>query len=313
MAVVFFGSPEFAVVVLDALIRAGVAIAAVVTQPDKPAGRGNALKAPAVKVYAEAHGIACHQPIKVRDGALAQWLRQHDPDIAVVAAYGRILTQEVLDVPRLGCVNVHASLLPRWRGASPIARAIAAGDAQAGVCLMQMDAGLDTGPELARASTPIAADDTTPTLQDKLAQLGGDLLVQQWPALLGGRLVPVPQPTTGITFAPPIDKADGILHPRMPARALHAQVRAMQPWPGATLQTVTGELWKVGADRLAIREGQGTAGHCAAIDRDRVWLQCGQDQLGIAWLQRPNKALAPAPDVLRGVRTIAPGLPLGVD
>ncbi len=302
MAIVFFGSPDFAVTILEALVHAGVHVSAVVTQPDKPAGRGNQLKPPAVKAFALARGMACYQPVKVRDGGLAQWLREQQPDLAVVAAYGRILTQEVLDVPRLGCVNVHASLLPRWRGASPIARAIAAGDKQAGVCLMQMDAGLDTGPELARAALPISDDDTTPVLQTKLAALGGQLLVQHWAQLLGGELVARPQPTEGITWAPPIEKAEGQLQLALPAVALHAQVRAMQPWPGAILRTVLGEDWKIGAQGLQVRQGQGRVGTIAGIDRERVWLQCGVDQVGVAWLQRPNKTAAPAPDVLRGVR-----------
>lgn len=302
MAVVFFGSPPFAVEVLRQLLDAGVSVSAVVTQPDKPAGRGNTLTAPAVKVFAEARGIAVHQPAKVRDGALAAWLRNQQADVAVVAAYGRILTQEVLDAPRLGCVNVHASLLPRWRGASPIARAIAAQDAVAGVCLMQMDAGLDTGAVLARAELPIAADDTTPTLEAKLAALGGQLLVARWGDLLGGKLPAVRQDEAAMTYAPPLQKAEGKLDWARPAQSVHAQVRAMQPWPGAWLTTPSGEDIKLFADGLLLGDGGGQPGAIVAVDRQRVWLACGQGSIGVAFLQRPNKARAPAPDVLRGMR-----------
>ncbi|MBM4343000.1 MAG: methionyl-tRNA formyltransferase [Deltaproteobacteria bacterium] len=302
MRTVFFGSPPFGVTVLRHLVDAGVDVVAVVSQPDKPAGRGNTLVSPAAAVFARASGMALHQPTKVRDGALAAWLRSLRADVAIVAAYGRILTQEVLDAPRLGCVNVHASLLPRWRGASPIARAIAAGDAQTGVCLMQMDAGLDTGPVLARAELLLGDGDTTPDVEARLAELGGRLLVDCWAGLTAGRLQARPQDHAVATFAPPLRKDDGCLDLSRAAQHLHAQVRAMQPWPGALFATVLGEDWKVGAGGLLWDDAQAAVGRIAAMDRDRVWLGCGAGRLGIAQLQRPNKAKAPAPDVLRGVR-----------
>ncbi len=302
MRTVFFGSPPFAVAVLRSMLDAGIEVVAVVSQPDKPAGRGNQLTPPAVAVFARERGIVVHQPAKVRDGALAAWLRDQRADLGVVAAYGRILTQQVLDAPRLGCVNVHASLLPRWRGASPIARAIAAGDAATGVCLMQMDAGLDTGPELARAETAIGEDETTPELESRLAQLGGRLLVDCWPDLVAGRLAGVPQDHASATFAPPLRKEDGRLDVRMPGRVLHAQIRALQPWPGATLATVLGEDWKVGAAGLRHSPEPAEVGHIAGVDRTHVWIGCGDGRLGIAEIQRPNRAKAGAPDVLRGVR-----------
>ena len=302
MRAVFFGSPQFAVAVLRHLLQAGVEVPAVVCQPDKPAGRGNALLAPAVKVFAQQHGITVHQPLKVRDGQLAQWLRSMDIDIAVVAAYGRILTQEVLSTPPLGCVNIHASLLPRWRGASPIARAVAAGDATTGVCLMQMDAGLDTGPVLARAQLPIEADDTTPTLEIKLAELGGALVVANLGALVARSLTPTAQSGEGITYAPPLNRHDGLLDFARSATELHAQVRGLQPWPAAHFGASGDEQWKVAAEGLAVAAGSAPSGQVAKIDREHVWLGCGSGLLGVAWLQRPNRARAAAPDVLRGVR-----------
>ena len=292
--------------VLQALVQnsAHVEVVGVVTQPDKPAGRGNELRAPAVKIYAVAEQIPCIQPVKVRDGALAAWLRGQQADIAVVAAYGRILTQEVLEAPRLGCVNLHASLLPRWRGASPIARAIAAGDRETGVCLMQMDAGLDTGDVMAQAVVEIGDIDTTPTLEAKLATRAGALLMGHWPALLARRLPCVPQPTVGVTFAPLLERAEAKLDFHKPATQLHAQVRAMQPWPGATLAFAgaPAEEWKVGATGLAWRAEPAEVGVICGFERQVVWVGCGVGRLGIAELQRPGKAKAAAADVLRGVR-----------
>lgn len=313
MSVVFFGSPPLAATVLQALLNAQVAVTAVVTQPDKPAGRGNLLKAPAVKVLAEACGLPVYQPVKVRDGALAAWLRDQGAELAVVVAYGRILTQEVLDAPRLGCVNLHASLLPRWRGAAPIARAIAAGDAAAGMCLMKMDAGLDTGAVLARAEVAITEDDTTPLLEAKLADAGAALLLAHWQALVGGQLAAQPQPLEGVTWAPPLEKAEGRLNWQRSAQELYRQVRAMQPWPGAFFASdaAPGEDWKLFADGLRFSDRKGPPGQLVAVEGPVAWIGCGSGSLGIAELQRPGKGRAPAADVLRGVRA-GVGAQLGV-
>jgi methionyl-tRNA formyltransferase len=303
MSVVFFGSPQFAATILRDLVGHGVDVRAVVCQPDKPAGRGQQLRAPAVKVYAASVGLPVYQPEKVRDGTLASWLREQDVDLAIVAAYGRILTQQVLDAPRRGCVNVHASLLPRWRGASPIARAIAAGDAESGVCLMQMDAGLDTGAVLAEARLPIEAADTTPLLEAKLAGCGARLLLAHLPQLLAGTLPAVPQPSQGVTWAPPLQKHEGRLDFTGDAAALHARARAMQPWPGAFFAIDgLGEDCKVATEGLVWDDGSAAVGVIAAIDRQHVWVGCGRGRLGIAGLQRPGKSMAAAPDVLRGMR-----------
>lgn len=305
MSIVFFGSPGLAVEVLRGLVQAGAPVCAVVTQPDKPAGRGSELRAPPVKVYAGELGLPVYQPVKVRDGSLQQWLAQWNADLAVVAAYGRILTQEVLDTPRLGCVNVHASLLPRWRGASPISRAIAAGDAQTGVCLMQMDAGLDTGDELARAVVPILDNDTTPTLEARLADAGAALLVHHLPAILAGTLPRHPQPESGMTWAPPITKNEGLLDLRLPARQVHAVARAMTPWPAAQLHIAAlGETWKLSAQGLQWRDSTASAvpGSWVGTDKQLVWVRCGDGELGVSALQRPGKQMSPAADILRGVR-----------
>lgn len=304
MAVVFFGSPPLAATVLGALLDAGVDVAGVVTQPDKPAGRGNQLKAPAVKELALQRGVEVYQPLKVRDGALAAWLREKKPRLAIVVAYGRILTQEVLDVPELGCINLHASLLPRWRGASPIARAIAAGDSHAGMCLMQMDAGLDTGAVLDRVEVPIAEGDTTPDLEAKLAAAGAQLLLGRWADLWNGALQPQAQGAEGLTWAPPIEKAEGRLDWRRSAWELHCQIRAMQPWPGAFFASLLapGEDWKVFAEGLQHSDRRAEPGQIAAVEGPLVWIGCGQGCLGVAALQRPGKGRAVAADVLRGVR-----------
>jgi methionyl-tRNA formyltransferase len=309
--VVFFGSPPFAVDVLAALCGAGAHVVGVVTQPDKPAGRGNELRSPAVKTFACEHGLAVVQPRKVRDGWLAGWLKACDADLAVVAAYGRILPPDVLAAPRLGCVNVHASLLPRWRGAAPIQRAVVAGDAETGVCLMQMDAGLDTGPVLARASLPIADDDTGQTVERKLAALGGRLLADHLVRLLAGRLIAVPQPADGVTLAPPLDKAEARLDWTRSARVLHCQVRGLQPWPGAmTHVAALGEDWKIAAEGLQRGDAQGEAGTLLGVDASLAWIACGQGSLGVARLQRPGRAWMAAAELLRGVR-LQPGARIG--
>lgn len=302
--VAFIGSPDFAVASLQALMLAGVEVVAVVTQPDKPAGRGNALKAPAVKVFAEAHGLPLLQPSKVRDGTLAAWLRSHSPELVVVAAYGRILGDDVLHLTPLGCVNVHASLLPRWRGASPITRCIAAGDSHSGLCLMQMDAGLDTGPVLARTSVPIADDDTTTTLEAKLAAAGAQLLVESLPQIVAGHLKPVPQPSEGVTLAPPLDKAEGQIDWTRDARKVHAHIRAMQPWPGATTvpPEVHAEVWKVFHEGLALGTDRGEPGQIVRIERDAVWVATGDGSIRLTAMQRPGRKPMSAGDVVRGMR-----------
>jgi methionyl-tRNA formyltransferase len=235
MRAVFMGSPDFAV---PSLLRlAEVArIVGVVTQPDRPAGRGRSLTPPPVKVAAESLGLPIRQPEKMREPAFLEWLTALGPDIVVVTAFGRILKPDILELPSLGCVNVHASLLPRWRGASPVQSAILAGDVTTGVTIMRMDAGMDTGPVYARRAIPIPPDVTGGGLSGALAVLGADLLVETLPAIADGTLIPVPQDNEGATYAPLLKKADGRLDPARPADELARQVRALQPWPGAYLE-----------------------------------------------------------------------------
>ncbi len=237
----FLGTPDFALRALEAL-AARTELVAVVAQPDKPAGRGQAVKPPPTAAWAKAHGVQVFQPTKARDpDFLAQMAALH-LDLAVVAAYGKILIKALLETPRLGCVNVHASILPRYRGAAPIQWAIARGEAETGITLMQMDEGLDTGDILAVARTPIGPDETGGALTERLAVLGGELLGAQLPAILAGTLPRVPQDHALATLAPKLTRADALLDLSKPARELHDRVRAFQPWPGALLKLPSGVL-----------------------------------------------------------------------
>ena len=246
MKLIFAGTPEFAALALRELIAAGHEIALVLSQPDRPAGRGMALQASAVKQVARAAGIEVFQPLSLRDEAAQARLREVGADLMVVAAYGLILPQVVLDLPRMGCLNIHASLLPRWRGAAPIQRAILAGDAETGVCIMQMEAGLDTGPVLRSEALPIGAKDNAASLHDKLAALGGRLIVE---ALRNLPLGAQSQPTEGVTYAHKIEKREAPLDWRSSAAQLVRQVRAFNPFPGATasIEGQTVKIWQAEA------------------------------------------------------------------
>lgn len=230
--IVFMGTPDFAVPILQKLIETQTVVG-VVTQPDKPAGRGKKLRKSPVKVAAEAAGLPVFQPKSLRRRSRAEQLHQWAPDAIVVAAFGQILRPHVLDLPKLGCINVHASLLPRWRGASPIQHAILAGDAQSGVCLMHMDEGLDTGAVYSCASTRLAADETAQSLHDRLAALGAQLIERDLPKVLAGELVAVAQDDEQATYAPMISKADGLIDWRDSAEKIDRQIRALSPWPSA--------------------------------------------------------------------------------
>ena len=240
--VVFMGSPDFSVPSLRALADGGYDIAGVVTQPDRPAGRGGKLAPPAVKEAAVELGLALIQPGKLRETEAMEQLRAWQPDVIVVVAFGQILRPDVLSLPPLGCLNVHGSLLPRWRGAAPIQAAILAGDEQTGVTIMKMDPGVDTGPLLSQRATPIRPDDTAGTLFEKLSTLGADLLLETLPAYLAGQIDPQPQPEVGATYAPMLKKEDGRLDWVRPARELARRVRAFNPWPGAFFERQEGAL-----------------------------------------------------------------------
>jgi methionyl-tRNA formyltransferase len=252
---VFMGTPEFAVPSLAALLVGGYDVVGVLTKEDQPAGRGQRLEASPVKQLALAHGLTIQQPRTLRAPEAGGALAALEPDVIVVAAYGLILPQEVLDLPRFGCVNVHGSVLPRWRGAAPIAAAILAGDAEAGVSIMRMDAGVDTGPVLSAMYLPIGPGDTTGSLTARLAGLGADLLVRTLPRWLNGEISPQPQLDESATFAPRIAKEEGRIDWAEPAALIERRVRAYQPWPSAYTRW-NGQLLKV----LSARAEEGTGG-----------------------------------------------------
>jgi len=288
MRVVFAGTPEFAAVALAALIEAGHEVPLVLTQPDRPAGRGMKLQESKVKQLALQHGLAVAQPQGLKldgkyatDAAAAQQaLLAARADVMVVAAYGLILPQWVLDLPQRGCLNIHASLLPRWRGAAPIHRALEAGDTETGITIMQMDAGLDTGDMLLVESLPIGAQDTTASLHDKLAAQGGRLIVQ---ALQAEQLARTPQPTAGITYAHKIEKAESRIDWTQDAARIERRLRAFDPFPGGVAE-FGGEAVKVWRVRLA--PGSGEAGRVIGRGAEGPVVACGQGAVELLELQR---------------------------
>ena len=308
--VVFFGTPAFAVPPLAALTKLAEVVA-VVCQPDKPVGRGNVVTAPPVKQFALEHHLPCMQPVKLRDGAVAQWLRELSVDVAVVVAYGRILPPDVLAAPRLGCLNVHASVLPRHRGAAPIQWSILAGDTETGVTLMKMDEGLDTGPMLSIRRTPIDPDETSQSLSDRLCALGVALVEEELGHYLAGLLTPVPQDHARHTLAPLLTKEMAVLDWRRPARALHDQVRGLVPWPG-TSTTLGARRLMVHATRLDDPPTvlAGAPGEVVAVTSDRVWVATGDGLLGLTELQLENKKRLSAREFLAG-HPLRPGTMLG--
>ncbi|MEW5737877.1 MAG: methionyl-tRNA formyltransferase [Myxococcota bacterium] len=294
--IVFMGTPDFAVKSLEACLSLGEVVA-VVTQPDKPRGRGQEVSFSPVKQLAVDRGLPVLQPVKLRGTSFADELRALSPDVAVVTAYGKILPKDVLDAPRHGCVNVHASLLPRFRGAAPIQWAIASGDEKTGVCLMKMDEGMDTGPVIDRAELPILPTDTSATLHDKLAALGGEVLRRALPKYLAGELTPVPQPSEGVVMAPMIRKEDGQLDFTRPAVELERRLRAFTPWPGAFTR-LQGALLKVHQAR--VKQGQGAPGMVLAAGPDGVEVACGEGSLLLEALQPEGKRVMSAREFLAG-------------
>ncbi|HKS56681.1 MAG TPA: methionyl-tRNA formyltransferase [Steroidobacteraceae bacterium] len=236
MSIVFAGTPEFAVPALEALLSSPHRVVAVYTQPDRPAGRGQQVAASAVKQCALRHGVPVEQPATMKDPAAVHRLQQWSADLMIVVAYGLLLPQSVLDTPRLGCINIHGSLLPRWRGAAPIQRAIQLGDAQSGVTIMQMEAGLDTGPMLLARPTPIAPRETAATLHDRLATLGAQALLETLDEIVLGKATPQAQPAAGVTYAAKIRKEEAAIDWLRPAVEIDRQIRAFNPWPIAQTQ-----------------------------------------------------------------------------
>ncbi|MDH1055855.1 methionyl-tRNA formyltransferase [Aquipseudomonas alcaligenes] len=309
MRIVFAGTPEFAAQHLQALLDAGRQIVAVYTQPDRPAGRGQKLMPSPVKQLALQHGIAVYQPQTLRDPAAQAELAALRPDLMVVVAYGLILPQVVLDTPRLGCINSHASLLPRWRGAAPIQRAIEAGDASSGVTVMQMEAGLDTGPMLLKVTTTITAEDTGGSLHDRLATLGSQAVVEAVTKLAAGELRGEVQEDSLATYAHKLNKDEARLDWSRPAVELERLVRAFNPWP-ICHSTLNGEALKIHAAQLG--EGQGTPGSVLAADKSGLTVACGEGALRLTRLQLPGGKPLSFADLYNSRREqFAPGLVLG--
>ena len=294
MRIVFAGTPEFAAQALRAIIVAGHDVALVLTQPDRPAGRGMALQPSPVKKLALEEGLEVFQPVTLKDGEAQTRIAAVGAEAMVVAAYGLILPRAVLDLPRFGCLNIHASLLPRWRGAAPIQRALLAGDAETGVCIMQMEAGLDTGPVLLRGAFPIAGDDTSATLHDRLAALGAQLVVA---ALERLPLPAEPQPADGVTYAQKIGKAEAQIDWSLSAAELDRHIRAFNPFPGAQAQFggQTVKLW-----RAVPVDGSGEKGQILAVDRNSIVVACGSGALAVSELQKAGGKRLPVRDFLAG-------------
>lgn len=297
MRVIFMGTPDFSVPVLDALVLAGHEIAAVYCQPPRPAGRGKKDRPSPVQQRAEALGLLVRHPVSLKTAEAQAEFAALDADVAVVVAYGLILPQAVLDAPKSGCLNIHASLLPRWRGAAPIHRAIMAGDVETGVCIMQMEAGLDTGPVLLRAATPIRTTETTIELHDRLSALGAELIVDALRQLPD--LKPEPQPEEGVTYASKIDKAEARIDWSRPAREVDRQIRGLSPFPGAWFD-LDGTRVKVLASKLA--DGEGAAGEVLG---DTLRVACGEGAVQLIRLQRAGKAAQDAQTFQRGAQIAA--------
>ena len=316
MRAIFMGTPDFSVPTLDALATVAEVVG-VVCQPDRPAGRGLHLHAPPVKVQAQALGLEVIQPAKVRDGALAAWMADKHADVALVIAYGRILPREILDTPRVGCLNVHASLLPKYRGAAPIAWAIARGEAQTGVGLMRMEEGLDTGPVLAESMTPIGRDETAGELTVRLSQLAAELVRARLLDAVEGRLPPRPQDDAQHTLAPMLEKKDGVVDWSAGARAIHDQVRAMQPWPGATTRLPGGKTLRLVRTRpidvQVIGGVERAPGMVILADKGGAIIACGpraEQSLALVEAQPEGKRAMPTSDLVNG-RVIGAGMRLG--
>jgi methionyl-tRNA formyltransferase len=298
LKIIFAGTPHFAAQALQALLDSQADIVAVLTQPDRPSGRGMQLKPSPVKQLALEHGLTVLQPLSLKEADIQQQLAAYQADVMVVAAYGLILPKAVLQLPRLGCLNIHASLLPRWRGAAPIQRAILAGDAETGITIMQMDVGLDTGDMLLKKSCVIEAKDTAETLHDKLAALGANAISEALLLLEQGKLVPEQQDNSLANYAAKLTKEEAQLDWSLDARQLDRAVRGYNPFPGAssTINDTPLRIWQ--AD---IRTGlSGEPGTVLAVEKNALVVACGSDALSLEVLQRPNAKAMPAAQFLQG-------------
>lgn len=296
MRIVFMGTPDFSVPILTAL-AARHDIVAVYSQPPRPAGRGKAERKSPVQLCAEELGLPVRHPVSLRTAAAAEDFAELHCDVAVVVAYGLILPPAILQAPKFGCLNIHASLLPRWRGAAPIHRAILAGDAQTGVCIMQMDEGLDTGAMLCHEAEIIRADDTTASLHDRLAAMGGRLIVDVLRRLEQGTLPATAQPQSGVCYADKIRKDEAALDFRLPAAVLFRRIRAFNPFPGALAQVggVALKIW-----RAELTQHHGQPGEIVAAGPGELIVACGEGALRLVELQKPSGKRLPAAEFLKG-------------
>ena len=298
---VFMGTPAFAVPILKALLRSEDQVVAVVTQPDKPAGRGKKLTPPPVKVLAQQHGLPVFQPEKIRDPAFYQVLKELKPDAIVVAAYGKILPKEVLEIPRYGCLNVHASLLPKFRGAAPINWAIISGERESGVTIMLMDEGMDTGDILLQEAVPIGPEETAGELHDCLAELGARLIVEAIRGLKEGNLLPRKQPEEGVSYAPMLRKEDGLLDFSRPAKELANLIRGLDPWPSAYTY-FRQKLIKFFRPEVIPQETSAAPGEIVALEEDGLVIATGEGLLKIKEVQPAGKKRMSAAEFIRGYR-----------
>ncbi len=298
MRIIFAGTPGFAATALDALIEANHEIVLVLTQPDRPAGRGMKTLSSAVKQLAQQRDLALLQPLTLKAPELQERLRTCGADVMVVAAYGLILPQAVLSIPRMGCLNIHASLLPRWRGAAPIQRAILAGDHETGITIMQMDAGLDTGAMLLKHQLVIAPDDTAQSLHDKLSVLGAQSIVEVLMLLQRGKLTPVIQDEAQASYAAKITKTEAEIDWQQNAEQIDRVVRTFNPMPGAYtyFRGVALKIWQA----RAVAGGAGKPGEIIAVDRERITVSCGSGSLQIEMVQKPGGKKLSAADFLTG-------------
>jgi len=317
LTTVFMGTAPLAATILRALCaEPNVILRAIVTQPDKPKGRDLKLQPSMVKEVALAAGLPVLQPGRAREDGFVSQLRGLNPELIIVAAYGQILPPSILELPRWGCLNVHTSLLPKYRGAAPIQWAILDGLAETGVTIMKMDAGLDTGPMVSTARLPIHPDDTGATLHDRLAELGAKLLIDTLPAYAEGKVQPVPQPTEGVSYARKITKEDGLIDWSANATSIWNRVRALNPWPTAYTSLQAGsapqmiKIWRATVEKEAETAARGQPGAVVDATRNGIVVTCGQEALRILELQREGRRRVAAGDFLAGC-PIPPGTILG--
>jgi methionyl-tRNA formyltransferase len=311
MDVVFMGTPEFAVPTLEALLESKHTVRAVITQPDKPAGRGRQLKAPPVKKLALERGVPCLQPAKLRDQAVIEEIASFRPEVIVVAAYGKILPPQVLAIPPRGCINVHASLLPKYRGAAPIQWAIIHGETETGITIMLMDEEMDHGPILLQRPVPIMPEETAGELHDRLAPIGAACLMEALDKLESGTLVPRPQDHSRATYAPMLTKEDGRVDWSQPARSVLWRIRGVTPWPGAAT-TLEGEPLKIWKASLGPEEVEGQPGEVVSAADQGLLVACGQGSVLVEELQLAGKRRMDVASFLRG-RPVEPGTILGLE